>query len=142
MNLYDALNSFYYDVSLHELRLMNAGQGYPNMTYNSMLYLDLISFTPNCTASHIAEVLRISKPAVTVKLNELIRQGWLVKTQSAEDKRVYYLTLSERTAEIYAAYDARSRRASLELEQKYSGDEIKLFCEMLETVKLSYLRGE
>lgn len=142
MNLYDTLNSFYYSASLHDLKLMNAGQGYPNITYNSMLYLDLISYTPNCTASHIAEVLHISKPAVTIKLNELIKQGLVVKTQSEADRRVFYLSLSDKTAEFYAVYDAGSRRAEQVLKGKYSAAQIELFCEMLETVKLSYIKGE
>lgn len=142
MRLHDALNRFYYDQSLNELRLMNESPLHPNMTYNSLLYLDLISYREKCTASYLAEVLHISKSAVTIKMNELIRQGLVVRTQSGEDKRVYYLSVSPEIAEEFRRYDRKLDRAVEALAQRYTAEEIGLFCDMLDLVRERYLEPE
>ena len=76
MELQKALDTFYYSTALCDLRLMNKQFVDKNITYNSLLYLELIfSMEGKCTASKIAELLYISKPAVTLKINEFGR-GW------------------------------------------------------------------
>ena len=95
MKLQQAILQFYYDATLHELRLMNENTLYPDISYHSLLYLDLIAYRENCTASYLAQALHVSKPAVTANINELIAQGLVVKTQSRDDRRVNYSTLSE-----------------------------------------------
>lgn len=86
MELRRALDSFYYSTALCDLRLMNRQFIDENITYNSLLYLELIyAMDGRLTASKIAEMLCVSKPAVTLKINELIRQGLVVKTPDPKD---------------------------------------------------------
>lgn len=88
MELRRALDSFYYSTALCDLRLMNRQFIDENITYNSLLYLELIyAMDGRLTASKIAEMLCVSKPAVTLKINELIRQGLVVKTPDPKDRR-------------------------------------------------------
>ena len=62
-----------------------------------MLYLNIISAPPGkYTASNIADMLHISKPSVTQKINELEKEGYILKSQSHTDKRAYYLTVTEK----------------------------------------------
>ena len=81
MKLRKALNTFYYSTALCDLRLMNKQIVDENITYNSLLYMDII-YTMNgtCTVSKLAEMLHVSKPGVTAKINELLRQGVITKT--------------------------------------------------------------
>lgn len=141
MDLSQALNQFYYNMILNELRLMHTNTLYPNITYNSLLYLDLISCKEPCTVSYLAEALHISKSAVTVKVNELIRQGLVVKEQSKIDKRVYYLTVSPAAMEEYRKYDVKLNFAKQKLKARYSADEMALFCEMMEFFNDCYKEG-
>lgn len=140
--LYETLNHFYYDVSLDELKRMNADATYQNITYNSLLYLDLIAYKKRCTPSELAAMLNVSKSAVTIKINELIKQNLVVKTQSEEDKRVFYLTIGPRVAELYDEYDSSLLKAVKILEMTYSKTEISNFCEMLEIIRKNFMRGE
>lgn len=142
MNIEAALNRFYYNMTLNELKMMNGDTPYPNITYNSLLYLDLISYTPNCTASYLAGILHISKPAVTAKVNELIRQGFVVKKQSEEDKRVYYLSISPAVEEEYKLYDKKFSKAVQKLKQSYSEKELLVFCDMLDLIDSCYQDGK
>jgi len=93
MLLQNALNQYFYTMTINELQLMNTKFHSLNITYNSLLYLDIISYTKNCTTTFLAQSLRISKSAVTIKVNELVKQGLIIKQQSEDDKRVFYLTM-------------------------------------------------
>ncbi len=139
MYLKKSITQFFYNMTINELHLMNNKFLSTDITYNSLLYLDIISYTPNCTASYLANVLNISKPAVTVKINELIKQGLIVKTQSEKDKRVYYLNINQEFAHIYEAYDKSMCRAIDDVKEEYTKEEIDTFCKVLNSISIKYL---
>lgn len=138
MDLADALNKFYYDMSLYELRLMNNNTLYPDINYNSLLYLNLIYYNKDCTASYLADILHITKSAVTIKVNELIRQGFVTKTQSETDKRVKYLALAPDIAEDFALYDERLLKTVEHIAPRYTKDELALLGRMLDDIRKEY----
>jgi DNA-binding MarR family transcriptional regulator len=82
MSFTDDMNYFYYRSSISELRAMHAGDYSPGLSYHSMLYLSIIAGTPSCTVSKLAEILQITRSAVTIKVKELVRRGFVEKQQS------------------------------------------------------------
>lgn len=125
---------FYYRMALNELRAMNAGDSFQGLSYNSMLYLNVISMMDECTASRLAKALHVSKPGVTAKINELVKIGAVVKRQSDDDKRVFYLHLSPRMEKSLHIYDAVFAGIEEELRLHYSSDQLGLFCEILSAI--------
>ena len=85
MNLRDSPNRLYYNMTIYDVRYVNRSIT-GNLSYNSIMYLDIIAYQDNCTVSSIAETLGISKPAVTKKVNELIRLRPC--SQNAEQGRI------------------------------------------------------
>lgn len=138
MPLREAIHRFYSDIILDELQLMNKNPSYPNLTYNTFLYLSMIAYKKNCTASYIAKTLRVSNSAVTIKVNELIRQGLVQKTQNSNDKRVYYLSLAPKFAEDYWP-EHRLDNAVCKFESNYTEEQVKMFCDMLNFITKVYL---
>lgn len=135
MGLKKALDSFYYSTALCDLRLMTQQFGDKNITYNSLLYLELIfSMEGKCTASKIAELLNISKPAVTLKINELIKQGLVTKKPNPDDKRKNILLVNEDVMPKYKVYRKQDSIAIQRILENYSEDEIHKFCEMLNII--------
>lgn len=135
MNLRKALDAFYYSTALCDLRLMNKKFVDENITYNSLLYLELIfSMNGKCTASKIAELLFVSVPAVTLKINELIRQGLVTKTVDPNDRRKNYLSVNEAAIPKYKVYRRQDAEAIQRITDKYSEDDIQKFCEMLDII--------
>ena len=134
MGITEKMNSFYYHMSLYELRLMNGSEYFNGLSYNSLLYINVIEQTENCTVSRLAEMLHITKSAVTIKINELVRQNIVEKEQSAFDKRVYYLKLSPETGELMKNYDRIFQKAEAELRSKYTEEQLDLFGDILETI--------
>ena len=132
MNLRKELDRFYYSTALCDLRLMNENFVDKNISYNSLLYLEIIySLNGRCTASKLAELLNISKPAVTLKVNELIKQGFLTKTQDKNDRRKWYLSIDEKNVPKYKFYRAQDEMVISSLQEKFSKEDIDKFCKML-----------
>lgn len=138
MDFIKAINHFYFETSIQELRLMHQERILPGISYNSLLYLDVISYKPNCTISTLADLLGLTKSAITLKVNELVKQGFLTKSQSQSDKRVYYLSLSKEAKEVYEHYDYMLDKAYRLVRQNYSEEDIRKFSEMLNLVSGIY----
>lgn len=135
MNLRKALDTFYYSSALCDLRLMNRKLVDESITYNSLLYIELI-YTMNgtCTASKLAELLHISKPGVTLKLNELLRQGLITKAPDPNDRRKYYLTVNEEAIPQYQVFRRQDSEAVRRITERFTQEEIGRFCEMLDII--------
>jgi DNA-binding MarR family transcriptional regulator len=135
MKLRKALDTFYYSTALCDLRLMNRQFVDETITYNSLLYLELIfSMNGTCTASQIADLLHVSRPAVTLKINELIRQGLVTKSADPNDRRKNYLSVNEEAIPKYKVYRRQDAAAIKRITEKYTEEDIKKFCEMLDII--------
>lgn len=139
MDLQETLNRYFYNQTINELRLMNESASDLTISYNSLLYLDIISCMPQCTVSALASALHVSKSAVTMKIGELAAQGLIVKTQSSEDKRIFHLTLSPEAGEIYKFYDAALYRAVQKAQSTYTPAELDTFCRILNDIGAAYI---
>lgn len=134
MDIVREINEFYCRMAIQELRACGESAPYLKLSYNSMLYLNVIDLTEDCTVSRLAEALRVSKPAVTLKINELVKRGLVEKEQSRTDKRVFYLKLSPEIQTIFLLYDEVFGKIEEELRQKYSEDQLELFGDILHTI--------
>ena len=135
MELGKSLDKFYYSTALCDLRLMNRQFVDENITYNSLLYLEII-YTMNgtCTASRLAQMLNVSKPGVTLKLNELLRQGLITKTSDPKDKRKNYLAVNDDKVPQYKIFRRQDSEAIRRITDRFTPEEINKFCEMLDII--------
>jgi DNA-binding MarR family transcriptional regulator len=131
MTFIEAMNYYYYRSSVSELRTMQGGDYSPGMTYNSMLYLNIIAGTENCTVSKLADILHVSRSAVTIKVNELVKHRYVAKKQSGTDGRFWLLELTPHMADIYAMFNDISAKTEASLRKNHSDSEIELFGRML-----------
>lgn len=134
MDLPDKINHFYYHMALYELQLMSGGDFYNGLSYNSLLYLNVIGQMKDCTVSRLADALCITRAAVTLKVNELVKQGAVFREQSPADRRVYFLRLSPPVRHITYNYDEIFLRIEEDLRKKYTEPELELFGTILQTI--------
>ncbi len=135
MDLRKSLDSFYYSSALCDLRLMNSPVIDRNLTYNSLLYIELIyTMNGSCTVSKLAELLNVSKPGVTLKINELFRQGLVTKTPDPQDGRRNCLSVNEDAIPQYKVFRRQDSEAIKRITERYSSEEIDRFCEMLDII--------
>ena len=102
-----------------------------DMNYRDVMYINLIMFMDNCTVSKLAEMLNISKPAVTVRVNQLIEKGIVIKQKSKVDERVNILMISPKMYTLYGDEDRRINHSLTKLCEEYSPEDVAKFSEML-----------
>lgn len=134
MSFFKDLNYFYYKMSLYELQMANENNPYYNLSYNTLLYLNIISQTKECTITKIAEMLNITKSAVTIKVNELVKQNIITKIQNEKDKRIFYLSVTPEIKKTLNFYDNISKKIEMKLKEKYSKEEMEIFSKILHTI--------
>lgn len=130
MNISREIGKFFYNMSVNELREINSRR-FTHISYNSLLYLNIISDKENCTVSFLAETLNISKPAVTIKINELMKQGLVAKTRSKTDMRVKYLSVTKQIAKEFHDYEKMLLPVIKRIKSRFSEEDINKFLEIL-----------
>ena len=112
---------------MQELQKINS----VNVNFNLFQYIYAIGGLENPTFSDLAEKLNVSKPAVTVIVNKLIQQSIAYKQQSEEDKRIFYVNLTEKGREI----SNTCKRVHIKLEEyiseKLTSDEYQQLINLL-----------
>jgi DNA-binding MarR family transcriptional regulator len=134
MTFSETMNYFYFRASISELKLLNVSDYTLGISYHSMLYLNVIASVKGCTVSRLAELMQITKSGATLKVNELVKHGFVERTQSTEDGRVFFLTLTPKIAEVYEMFNHMGAEMERELRATYSKQEISLFLKMLRDV--------
>lgn len=134
MSIVDAINSFYYRMSINELKIMNEGDAYSKLPYNSVLIINIIEQIPDCTISKLARALCVTKSAVTIRVNELCAKGVVLKKQSETDKRVFILSLSDDMKKYISTYDRVLCDVENQLRRKYTSEQLQFFIEILNTI--------
>lgn len=81
--------------------------GVSQLTISQFQYIDAIHELEQPTITEIAEKLSIAKASVSTGINKLIEKGFVTKTRSDRDKRIYHVTLTEKgNSLINAKYQA------------------------------------
>lgn len=136
-NIKLAVDRIFHDSAIAELRLQHNGTGDTSLTYNDILYHNIIgAHNGEYSASNLADMLFVSRPAVTQKINELERRGYLYRVQSAQDRRIYKLFIRRDgiAKDYYDVVEQTDADIEAQLAQQYSQDQIRLFCEMTEKI--------
>lgn len=136
MNLRKSLDEFYCCAALRDLRIINKKFVNLNITHNELLYLELVynleRMGKPCTASHIAELLYLSKPPVRAAVNDLIRKGLLTKKLDPLDNRQYPLSVNEEAVPDYCFCHRHNEPIVDRITQQFSPEDIEKFCQMLD----------
>jgi len=84
------------DLSLKKLQKeIGDSSGFSSLTISQLQYIDAIHALGAPAITEIANELNITKASVTAGVNKLVDMGYLTKTQSEEDKRVFHVSLTE-----------------------------------------------
>lgn len=75
-----------------------------DISMSHFIYIEAINKFDKPTFSEVAEKLNVSKPAVTIAVNNLIKMGLVEKIQLDEDKRIFRLSLTSTGSHIVDAY--------------------------------------
>ena len=84
------------DLSLKKLQAeVGDASGVSKLTIHQFQYIDAIYELGEPAITEIANRLHITKASVTTGVQKLINMGYVLKTQSSQDKRVFHVSLTE-----------------------------------------------
>ncbi|NRW25493.1 DNA-binding MarR family transcriptional regulator [Clostridium beijerinckii] len=86
--------------------------------------LNFIHFEGTTTASRISKKLNISVPNTSRSINALYNFGYLIKEQDEKDKRIVYLSLSNKSLNLISSVAAAGEDIFLERFNVLSNEEI------------------
>lgn len=86
--------------------------------------LNFIHFEGTTTASRISKKLNISLPNTSRSINALYNLGYLIKKQDEKDKRIVYLSLSNKSLNLISSVAATGEDIFLERFNVLSNEEI------------------
>jgi DNA-binding MarR family transcriptional regulator len=96
------------DLSLKKLPAeVGDASGLSKLTIHQFQYIDAIHALGEPSITEIADRLHITKASVTTGINKLINLGYVIKSQSSQDKRVFHVRLTKASERlIQAKYQA------------------------------------
>ncbi len=131
--LIKALNKITHDTAIYELMRLYSYDKKSSLSYHDTLYLNIIEAHPNkYTSSQIADLLKITRPSVTEKINQLCNKGYILRTQSETDKRVFFLSINPDAPKDYEVTVAYEDEIEKRFYKKFGEEKVDIFCEMIE----------
>ena len=104
MEAYDTLNEvlvkLFRDVNDIEQKAIITPE-FKDITNNDMHVIDAIGIQAPKNMSSIAMELSVTVGTLTISMNSLVKKGYVVRQRSSVDRRVVYISLSERGVKAY-----------------------------------------
>lgn len=102
-----------------------------SLTSTEIFCVEVVNALGRPTITELTEFMEISKPNMAYRVAKLVNKGYIKKIQSTEDKREYYLEVTEK---FYKYYDIRTKYIEIvleRLEEKCPKEDIDKLTEML-----------
>ncbi len=107
--LNDALVNLFRDVMDLEERAIIT-EGYQDITNNDMHVIEAIGVGEPKNMSTIARTLSVTVGTLTIAMNSLVKKGYVNRRRGQEDRRVVYISLSEKGRAAYRHHEEFHRQ--------------------------------
>ncbi len=132
------MDDLFYQMTLSEIRIENRKQD--ELSHNSMLYRKIIcKESGKHTISSIANLLSVATTAVTQKVNELEKKGYVTRKQSTNDKRISYLYKVDKHCPCGEAFTSRDNYVLDKLRETHTEEEIKVFLKVFQEMNQHFV---
>jgi DNA-binding MarR family transcriptional regulator len=108
------------------------GQIGSDLTNDQHFTLRYMNQVGTCTSSELAEVFDVQKSAITAIIQRLWEKGLIERTRDDKDRRVVYLTLTEKGKNLYLQCEERINNLVEGLITKFEHNEINQFINTFE----------
>lgn len=102
--LNDILVNLFRDIMNLEERAIIT-QEFQNITSNDMHVIQVIGTGEPKNMSTIARELSVTVGTLTIAMNSLVKKGYVIRERGQEDRRVVYISLSEKGRKAYAHHE-------------------------------------
>jgi DNA-binding MarR family transcriptional regulator len=101
-----------------------------DLTNDQHYTLRYINNVGTCTSTELAEVFDVKKSAITAIITRMWEKGLILRTRDENDRRVVYLTLTERGKELFQKTEERIQALVESFISRFDQNEIVHFLNM------------
>lgn len=103
-----------------------------DLTYEQHYTLRHIHRAGKCTSTQLAEAFDVNKSAITAIITRMTDRELIERTRDPEDRRVVYLTLTEKGHELFAKTEQKVHSLVENIITQFDGKEIETFIQTYE----------
>lgn len=103
-----------------------------DLTNDQHYTLRYIHQTGPCTSSQLADVFQVNKSAITAIVNRMCQKGLIERDRDPNDRRLVYLSLTEKGKELYFETEQRIHKLVESLITQFEEKEIEQFIKTYE----------
>lgn len=97
-----------------------------DITSNDMHVIEAIGIGSPKNMSAIARELSVTVGTLTIAMNSLVKKGYVERTRGKEDRRVVYISLSEKGRRAFEHHAEFHRRMIDSIKEELSGEELQI----------------
>ena len=139
--LNDVLVNLFRDIMMLEERAIVTPE-YQDITNNDMHVIEAIGMEQPKNMSTIAKALSVTVGTLTIAMNSLVKKGYVVRERGVEDRRVVYISLSERGRKAYLHHQEFHRRLIDSILEDLTADETESLLKALAKLESWFRRYE
>lgn len=139
--LNDVLVNLFRDImSLEEQAIITPE--FQDITNNDMHVIEAIGLEEPKNMSTIAKVLSVTVGTLTIAMNSLVKKGYVIRERGVEDRRVVYISLSEKGRKAYLHHQEFHRRMIDAILKDLTADETESLVKALAKLEHWFRRYE
>ncbi|MEH7226543.1 MarR family transcriptional regulator [Bacillus sp. JJ1566] len=121
--------SFSVNTTAESLVKEQLGSDLTNDQHYTLRYINKVG---SCTSTELADVFEVKKSAITAIINRLFEKGLIQRTRDENDRRIVYLTLSDKGDSLFSKTEERVHMLVESIIGEFSEEEIVQFLKTYE----------
>ncbi len=106
-------------------------QEYKDLTNNDMHVIEAIGMGEPKNMTSIARELSVTVGTLTIAMNSLVKKGYVIRERGKEDRRVVYISLSEKGRNAYEHHAEFHREMIQGISEELSKEELEVLARAL-----------
>lgn len=121
--LNEVLVNLFRDVMEIEQRALESSE-FQDLTNNDMHVIEAIGIQEPKNMSTIARTLSVTVGTLTIAMNSLVKKGYVIRQRGQTDRRVVYISLSEKGKAAYQHHARFHQEMIQSIVEQLTGDEL------------------
>ena len=113
---------------------------FKDITNNDMHVIEAIGISTMKNMSTIARALSVTVGTLTISMNSLVKKGYVVRNQSEKDRRVVYISLTEKGRKAYRHHEEFHKKMIDAMTKDLSQEETQVLVKALTNLRV-FFRG-
>lgn len=126
----EVMVKLYNDIISIEEKAVITGE-FKDISNNDMHIIDTIGIGTPKNMSSIARELSVTVGTLTIAINSLVKKGYVIRTRSEKDRRVVYISLSDKGIKAYNHHYNFHNEMIKAVTKDFTPDEINLVIKSL-----------